>query len=192
MVSDAFELVKDCQRAVVYTIVQVLVNLRKNVKPNVIKLLCVFQRETDHVRADVCNMFVLFLHSRKHLLCEALHFIMPFLSVGFFSNAFYTYVDTVPRFYLLHLFMFYLKKLPPATYRSPVSTVFAADVLLSTYNCIPRIRSRFNNHNGAYVKLFPLRRKRSLRPVLHTHTYCLLTTVLHSYNVKTPDLFLQR
>lgn len=42
-------------------------------------------------------MFVLFLHSRKHLLCEALHFIMPFLSVGFFSNAFYTHVDTVPR-----------------------------------------------------------------------------------------------
>lgn len=41
MVSDAFALVKDCQGAVVYTIVQVLVNLRKNLKANVIKLLCV-------------------------------------------------------------------------------------------------------------------------------------------------------
>lgn len=54
-----FELVRDCQRAVVYTIVQVLVN-SENIEPNVIKLLRVFQHSTGHFRADVCNIFIFF------------------------------------------------------------------------------------------------------------------------------------
>lgn len=130
LVSDAFALVKDCQRAVVYTIVQVLVNLRKNVKANVMKLLCVSSATQTTSEQMFGHVFVFALEEASVVWSLTFYYAFSFRRF-LFKCILYT-CRYCASFLPLHLFMFFLKKLPPATCRSPVSTVFAADVLLST------------------------------------------------------------
>lgn len=139
---------KDCQGAVVYTIVQVLVNRRKNVKANVIKLLCVSsatQTTSEQMFGHVRFVFAL----EEASVVWSLTFYYAFSFRRFLFKCILYTCRYCASFLPLHLFMFFWRSCllqptvvlcPPfsqQTYCSRLKIAFHASAPVSTITTVP-------------------------------------------------------